>query len=511
MHVAKRLAVAGLALALVASGALAQERTLKVVGPWEIGGIDPDQSGYVFSRMQVAETLVTADATGKLLPALAETWSSSTDGLSWRFALRQGALFHDGSPVTAAAAVASLKRARAGTGALTQVPIKEIASEGNDVVIRLERPFAALPAFLVNYSAIILAPASFDAAGKVTQIIGSGPYKVTGLTPPLKLELEEAANAWAGRPAIGKVSYLAVGQGETRALMAESGEADIAFSMLPVSVERLKRNPKLEVRIATIPRTRLLKINAGSPFFDEARERQALSHAIDRAGIAKTILRNSDLAATQLFPPTLAGWHSADLPPLKRDREAAKRLLAEAGWKPGSDGILEQDGRRFSVTLLTYSNWPELPPLATAIQAQLREVGIEAKVLVGNSSEIVSRHRDGTLELGLVSRLYSVVPDPIGTLLQDYGPKGGDWGAMGWSNGAFGEVVEKLVRTNDPQVRGALQKRAVEILQQELPSIPISWSELAIVANKRIAGVEVDPFEVNYRIASIRWAEGAPK
>ncbi|RWM70889.1 ABC transporter substrate-binding protein [Mesorhizobium sp.] len=501
------LFLAGVAMALSTLSGMAQERMLKIAGPWEIAGIDPAQSGYVFSRLQVAETLVSANATGKLTPGLAQKWSVSEDGLTWRFTIRTDAIFHDATPVTAEAAAASLKRAHAGVGVLTQLPISEIASDGQDVVIRLEKPFAAVPAYLVNFSTIVLAPASYDASGKVTQIIGSGPYQVKSLTPPLKLELEAADDWWGGEPGISEVSYLAVGQGETRALMAESGEADLVFSMLPVSVERLKRNPKLDVHIATIPRTRIIKVNAAAPFFDDVKERQAISYAIDRAGITKVILRNADLNATQLFPPALAGWHVADLKPLTRDVDAAKRLLAEAGWTPGPDGILRQGGKRFSVTLLTYASWPELPPIATALQAQLREVGIDVKVSVGNSSEIPSRHQDGTLEMGLISRLYSTVPDPIGTLLEDYSPGGSDWGAMGWSNDELQTLVEKLAATSDPRERAALQKRAVEMLQEELPSIPVTWSELAIVANKRITGVQVDPFEVNYGLASVRWAE----
>ncbi|AOF92491.1 ABC transporter substrate-binding protein [Sinorhizobium sp. RAC02] len=485
----------------------ADAQVLKVAGPWEITGIEPAQTGYVFSRLQVAETLVTADKDGKLAPALAEKWKVSDDGLTWRLTLRPDAVFHDGSPVTAETAVASLERARAGAGVLSQAPIAGLTSDEKDVVIRLERPFSPLPAYLVHFSAIILAPSSFDATGKVTQIIGSGPYRVKRLTPPAKLELEDSGHWWGGTPGIGDVSYLAVGQGETRALMAESGEADLVFSMLPVSVDRLKANPDLDVQIATIPRTRILKVNAGSPFFDDVEERQAISLAIDRVGITKVILRNPELVATQLFPPVMSGWYRQDLAPLTRDLDRARSLLTKTGWTPGSDGILEQDGRRFSVTLLTYASWPELPPIATAIQAQLREVGIEAKVSVANSSEIPARHKDGTLEMGLISRLYSIVPDPVGTLLNDYSPGGSDWGATGWENAEIQTAIAGLSATSDPAKRAPLQHRAVEILQEELPSIPVTWSELAIVSNKRIAGVAVDPLEVNYGLSSIRWAK----
>jgi peptide/nickel transport system substrate-binding protein len=495
-----------LLLGLLAAG-VAEARPLKVIGPWEIAGIDPAQSGFVFSRMQVAETLVSTDADGRLTPGLAASWTASEDGLVWRFRLREGARFHDGGPVTAAIVADGLRKVHGGAGVFSQVPVAGVEPDGGDVVIRLSRPFAALPAYLVNFTTIVLAPSSYGATGRVERIVGSGPYRVKSLTPPLNLQLE-AAPEWSGeKPGIAEVDYQAVGQGETRALMAESGEADLVFSMLPVSVERLKRNPRLDVRIATIPRTRLLKVNAASPLFGDVRVRRAVATALDREGISRVILRNAELAATQLFPKALAGWHVPELAPLRRDPAASRALLAEAGWRPGADGILQKDGKPFSFTLLTYASWPELPPIATAIQAQLREVGIDAKVSVGNSSEIPARHKDGTLEMGLVSRLYSIVPDAIGVLRDDYKPGGNDWGATGWSSDELDALVERMAATSDPVTRQPLQRRAIEILQSELPSIPVTWSELAIVANKRISGLRIDPLEVSYGLAAIRWAQ----
>ena len=141
------------------------------------------------------------------------------------------------------------------------------------------------------------------------------------------------------------------------------------------------------------------------------------------------------------------------------------------------------------------------------MQAQLREVGIDLKVSVANSSEIPAGHRDDTLELGLSSRNFSLVPDPLGTLLQDYGPKGGDWGAMNWSSPELVSVLQRLNETVDPKKRAPLQRRAAEILHEELPVIPVSWAELAVVSNKRVAGVKVDPFETSYHIATMRWVQ----
>jgi peptide/nickel transport system substrate-binding protein len=74
------LFVAGVVIGLSTLASMAQERMLKVAGPWEIAGIDPAQTGYVFSRLQVAETLVSADATDNLVPGLAENRPSATTG-----------------------------------------------------------------------------------------------------------------------------------------------------------------------------------------------------------------------------------------------------------------------------------------------------------------------------------------------------------------------------------------------------------------------------------------------
>ena len=74
---------------------------LKIVGPWEVHSIDPASNGVLFTRLQVAESLVDADTNSVLRPGLAESWKVSADQLSWRFVLRKGAQFHDGSPVTA--------------------------------------------------------------------------------------------------------------------------------------------------------------------------------------------------------------------------------------------------------------------------------------------------------------------------------------------------------------------------------------------------------------------------
>ena len=88
----------------------ADRTTVSVAAPWEIKSLDPSVSGFAFQRMQVMETLVDADSNGMLRPGLASGWEVSADGLAWRFVLRDGVTFHNGSALRPEAAVAAIIR-----------------------------------------------------------------------------------------------------------------------------------------------------------------------------------------------------------------------------------------------------------------------------------------------------------------------------------------------------------------------------------------------------------------
>ena len=169
--------------------------TLQIVGPWEFTSLAPASSGYMLLNLQVCETLLGADDTGRPQPALAQRWKVSADGLAWHFTLRPGARFHDGSRATAAVVVQSLQRAQKAPALLSNAPIASITAEGDgEVLIRLSRPHNALAAQLAHYSTLVLAPGSLGADGKVQRIIGTGPYRITKLVPPQQVETEAFDN-----------------------------------------------------------------------------------------------------------------------------------------------------------------------------------------------------------------------------------------------------------------------------------------------------------------------------
>ncbi len=481
---------------------------LRVVGQFELHGLDPSTSGGFFTRLQVAETLVDADNEGALQPGLATNWEVSPDNLSWRFTLREDALFHDGTTVTAETVAAALETARGKAATpLSTVPLNSITADGGAVRMDLAKPYAPLAAVLAHTSTQILAPSSYGDDQVVTKVVGSGPYRVERLEQPSTIELT-AFEQWQGKkPAITKVSYQAVGRSESRALMAESGQSDVTFGMDPTSLQRLKQAGKLNITDVTLPRTILLKVNAAHPILGDARVRQALSLALDRESMATALLRDPEMAATQLFPPSLPEWHQDSADPLDHDPDRARQLLADAGWITGSDGMLERDGGKLSITLRTFPDRPELPILATAIQAELKELGITLDVKVGNSSEIAAGHQDGSLELGLFARNYALVPDVLVTLADDFGPGGADYGAMGWNNTTLISALDAMAGGTDADGLQDGRQQVTEILQNELPVIPVAWYRQSAVVSKKVDGLVLDPLERSWRLSDLAWAK----
>jgi peptide/nickel transport system substrate-binding protein len=289
--------------------------------------------------------------------------------------------------------------------------------------------------------------------------------------------------------------------------MMKAGQADMAFTLSPSDAEQLKATGGAKVETMIIPRTRLLLLNCKLPIFSDVRVRQALSLAIDRQSIATGLLRNPESSATQLLPPAVSMWHTSKLKPLEYNPAKARKLLEEAGWKPGTNGILEKDGQRFEFELATYAARPMLPPIAAALQQQLKEVGIKMDINVGESSQIPDKRADGSLQAALLARNFGLIPDAIGTIFGDYGQNPGSWGAMGWQSDKLNQLLTDYLGTFDTTKAAELRKEITSILQTELPVIPVTWYEHIVAVSDRIEGVSIDPFEIKSYTNGARWVE----
>lgn len=209
---------------------------LTISAPFEFSSLDPTQHGYLFTRMQILETLVDVTVDGVLVPGLASEWSVSDDALTWTFQVREGVVFHDGTPLNAEQATFSLNATLQKHGPLRQAPISAIEAVGDDVVVRLNEPYSPLPAVLSNYSTAILAATAYGDNGQVTTLVGTGPFAFKSASPPHKLAVQRFADYWGQTASILSAEYLTGHRSESRALQARTGQADIVFNLDPVSV-----------------------------------------------------------------------------------------------------------------------------------------------------------------------------------------------------------------------------------------------------------------------------------
>jgi peptide/nickel transport system substrate-binding protein len=481
--------------------------TLRVVGPVEVHSLEPAMSDAIFTRLEAAETLVTSDLAGELTPGLAESWSASPDGLTWTFELVSGAEFHDGSEVTSDAVAAALEQAVAEPASpLADAPIDSFVPSETAVIVELTEPDVTLPALLTHYSTAILAPAAYDADGRVTEVIGSGPYRIDDIELPASIQLSRFEDWRGDAPAIEHVSFQSVSRPESRALMAIGDQADVVFGLEPAGRERVESADGVGMESSLQPRTILLKVNADDPVLADVRVRRALSMALDREAMADAVLRERELAATQLLPPSLTSWNQEDLAPLEHDADAARDLLGEAGWTPGADGVLTKDGEPLRITLLTYPDRAELPALATAIQASLAEVGVDIEVKVTNSSEIPAGHADGTLQLALLARHFALVADPLVTVADTFAPEGSDWGVLNWQDAGITAAIDELLDGAEGSRADELHATITETVQDQLPLIPVAWYRMNAAVNERVEGFVIDPLESSWRISGARLA-----
>ena len=487
-------------LALAASGRAAAQPppVLRVVAPWEYTSDDPADTGYIHTRLGVAETLLGVEPDGELVGLIAQSWACDPDRLTWRFPIRSGLRFHDGTAVTAEAVAASLRHAFVGES-LSTVPLDSIAAQGETLLVRTKTPFAPLPACFVDYAAIILAPSAYDAAGKVRAIVATGPYRLLRADGRSALDLERFDAPWRPKPAIARARYLAIPNGDSRANVAIAGDADLVFTLAPQAVPRINASGQARVTSMTIPRLRFVTLNCGLPQFSDVRVRRALSLAIDRAGIAAGILRDPPSAADQLLPPILSQWHDPDLPKLRTDPDAARKLLDEAGWEPGPDGVRTKQGVRLAATVMVPLNRPEMPVIATAVQEQFRAVGMEMRIDAGQFSALPEAMRNGTLEMGMIARAYVNVPDPIATIIPDYTRERSVWGTLNWDGSPrMRMLTDAYVQAFDEGLRAGLRRDITRLIHDEMPVIPISWFQHTVAVSSRTAGVVIDPFEMRY-------------
>lgn len=354
-------AALGIGLALPAAAQTLPSQTLKVVLVNDLASLDPVQSTAAFVRnhgFMVYDQLFALDSKGEAQPQMVERFERSPDGMSWRFTLREGLAFHDGAPVRAADAVASIKRwaqrdvvgraLAAATGAL------EVVDEKTFTLV-LSRPFALVTEALARptASALFVLPerlAQTPATTAITEATGSGPFifqaaewrvgdrAVYRRNPAYRPRPEPADGLAGGKVVkIERLEWLSMPDPATAAAALQSGELDFVEVPSPDLIPTLERNRNIRM-FALNPAGSVvwLRINHAQPPFNDPRARRALLYMINQ----QENLDAAGIRASEQVPYCPAYFlcgtpleSSAGAEGLRAaDPEKARALLREAGY-----------------------------------------------------------------------------------------------------------------------------------------------------------------------------------
>lgn len=239
------------------------------------------------------DTLVETDpATGEALPSLAESWTSSPAADSWTFKLRKGVKFHDGTEMTVADAVQTLKRhtdEQTKSGALGMLrSIKTVEDQGGDLVITLTEGNADLPLILSDYHLIVQPNGGFD---KPDAAIGTGPYKLTSYQAGVRATFEKNADDWRDdRGFVDSVELIVMNDTTARIAALSSGQVQFINAVEPKTVKLLERSPAVTILRTSGKGFYCFLAFCDTAPFDNNDLRLALKYAVDRQAILDRIL-----------------------------------------------------------------------------------------------------------------------------------------------------------------------------------------------------------------------------
>ncbi len=432
-------------------------------------------------------------------PDLAERWEVSKDGLGWTFFLRKNVKWHDGFDFTADDVkftydlVIDPKMAANAAANFRQVKAITVIDKFT-VRFTLNTPTASLAAFAGTNAGILpkhafegqADPWANDAFNKRAPI-GTGAFRVEEYVPGSHVRLVRNDNYFLGRPTIESITFKVLPDPNTQIAQLLTGELTLSIVENPASVKPLQARPELE--ISTVPQVNFyyLAPNYTNPLFKDKRVRQAMLYALDRRAMIKGFLQGYAREATGMISPALAYYYRSEVKTYEYDRAKARALLAEAGWKPGPDGMLAKDGQRFKFAL-TFPRVQYFEQLSALVQQYYRAVGIEVTLDGLEFNQFISQ-RFLTRKFDVVAGWWVTPADPdfFNYLHSSAGTSG--FNVPVYANAQMDGFLESGRAASDPAVRAAAYQKFQELVAEELPYVYLWWPFEIRAINKRLSGV----------------------
>jgi len=495
--------IAAVAIMSGAFGDIAIEKayTVNDIGRYESGkrlvigrandpvSLDPSFTTDVDSfkvTVNILETLVKCETEGtQILPCLAESWSSSEDGLTWVFKLRQGVRFHDGSVLNADAVVFNFHR---------WMYTSSTNHDGNfiywnyifggypglvnsvrkhseySVEIKLNKPYAPFLYALTMPAFGISSPKAIEEyKGKIFEHpVGTGPFVFKSWERNKSIILVRNDKYWNTPAKVSKVEFKVIPSSKDRLDELMNGSIHIADHLSPDDIADIKYDSNLYLHMRPSFNVGYLAMNNEDYPFNKREVRLAINHAIDKEKLINDVFDNLAKPAKTYIPPLLWGYNE-NLEPYEYDIEKAKQYLAEAGYPNG-----------FNTTLWVMDSAREYFPkplqVAQFIKESLQKININAEVRVFSMNEYLDRIHKGEHEMALIGWTGDFAdPDNfLYTMLASENAKPGLAGNYSfYKSKETDQLLAQARQTTNMVFRRSLYRSVQEIVNYDAPSVPL--------------------------------------
>ncbi|WP_409178815.1 glutathione ABC transporter substrate-binding protein [Brevibacillus fortis] len=436
---------------------------------------------------KVYEGLVKRDRNMNIQPQLATSWEQ-IDDLTWEFTLRQGVVFHDGTPFAAQAVKKTFDRVLdpgvASPRAAMFEKVKQVrVIDPYRVQFILHKPFAPLLSILASHEGSIISPTAIDKYGRELSHhpVGTGPYQFQSWEPGSQITLSKHQAYWGEAATLDQIGFKVVPDDAARIAMVENGEAHIAESIPVMELGQIQASNQMRVYRSDALGTEFIGFNVARPPLNDIRVRKAISMAIETGAIIKGVYNNVGTKANSPIGPHVFGY-SPTVKSYPYDINQARRLLAEAGYPDG-----------FPIQMITYNRQDRIL-VAQVIRSQLKGIGIDAELKIVSYDEFVRTIEQTKDHEIFVSGWANATGDADYNQYNLFHTSGGGAGnSFQYSNPELDRLIEAGRIETNPAKRLAIYAKAQEVELQDALVVPIRNLENLAVISNQIQGFSISP------------------
>jgi peptide/nickel transport system substrate-binding protein len=459
------------------------------VAPTQLDPANSIIAGDVYTLDKIMEPLYLTSPAGQLIPWLAESHTTSTDGLTWTFNLRPGVKFSDGTPLTPADVVFSIKREAANTNGplgFLDAAIKTIKASGpNKVVFTLSAPWAPFLSDISVFANAII-PANFGGKSEkafFAKPIGTGPFVLDSFTPSSNLTLKPNPHYWqAGKPYVDAVQINYVGDDNQRVLQIQSGEAEIIDQVPPANVSALKRASGVKVELYPAWEVDLLVFNEKLPQFADRHVRRAITYAINRPALVAATSFGTAKPGGSFVPPSLE-YYDANTPVLAYSLADAKAELAKSKYPHGFDTKLLISGG--------VQKWSEF---AAIIQQSLAPLNIKVTIAAPDNAAFHTQFESFNYDMFIDYAINDISDvDEMASFELNYKDGGSSSYWSSYNNPAVTTLVNKAEAEFDTAKRAALYAQIQALVAEDAPFVPLDYPPYIYATSTKVNGFAVNP------------------